>query len=277
MVNLKAHYPMIGGSSSASPRPWIELPQDVTENILRRLWPVEILENAQKVCTTWRSVCTEPSLWRVIDIKNSGDDVMCRRVVDRSQGELIDINIEYSGTDDLMHYISERSSRLKRLRLRNCDKISGKGLTAAVKNFPELEELHILFMPRITAEHIKAISISCPNLKSFTFNKRRYMESPVDDSYALTIAKYMPNLRHLCLFGNRMSNEGLKAIFNGCPNLDLLDLRRCEHVNLGGDFGSVCSDRVKYLKRPSDPIDDYELDYIVYAADPYGGPHPVYM
>ncbi|KAL2244631.1 UNVERIFIED_CONTAM: F-box protein SKIP19 [Sesamum indicum] len=55
-------------------------------------------------------------MWRVIDMKNLGDlhdmpydlSIMCRHAVDRCQGQLIDINIEYFGTDELLRYISQR-------------------------------------------------------------------------------------------------------------------------------------------------------------------------
>ncbi|KAL3643693.1 hypothetical protein CASFOL_014508 [Castilleja foliolosa] len=258
--------------------PWIELPRDVTENILSRLRPVEILENAQYVCTTWRSVCNEPSIWRVIDMKISLiedhdiffiHNIACRRAVDLSQGELLNINIEFFGTNDLLHYISKRSSRLKRLRLKYCDYISGEALRASFKNFPELEELQLFFMSRITAEHIEGISISCPNLKSFTFIKRssRFAPLEIDDSYALTIAKIMPNLQHLCLIGNKLSNEGLEAILNGCPKLESLDLRKCYNVDLQGDFGKICSERIKYLKCHSNSTNDNEWDDMIIEED----------
>ena len=42
---------------------------------------------------------------------------------------------------------------------------------------------------------------------------------------ALAIAETVPGLRHLQLFGNRMTNDGLKAILDGCPQLESLDLR----------------------------------------------------
>ncbi|KAL6558833.1 hypothetical protein OROMI_019183 [Orobanche minor] len=259
--------PTAASSSSSTPPPWIELPRDVTANILRRLGAVEILENVQKVCTTWRSVCREPSMWRVIDMNLSDDfqifcnsDSMCRRAVDRSQGELIDINIVGFGTDDLLRYISDRSCHLKRLRLGCCDCISGGGLTSAVKKFPELEELHLFFMPFIHAGDIETISMSCPMLKSFTFNNRGYRFSDIDDSYALTVAKSMPNLRHLRLFGNRLSDEGLRAILDGCPHLGSLDLRQCFNVDLQGDLGKQCFRQIKEVRGPFASTADYEWD-----------------
>ncbi|KAL3643726.1 hypothetical protein CASFOL_014541 [Castilleja foliolosa] len=87
---IKNNNPTTAGSFSAPPPPWIELSQDVKENILSRLGPDEILETAQNVCTTWHSVCNQPSFWRVIDMEKSGDDV------------------RYFGNNDLLHYISQR-------------------------------------------------------------------------------------------------------------------------------------------------------------------------
>ncbi|KAL3643727.1 hypothetical protein CASFOL_014542 [Castilleja foliolosa] len=235
----------------------------MTENILSRLGPIDILENAQKVCTTWRSVCCEPSMWRVVDMKYSdiadyerlgflnflSVGVICRRAVDLSQGELIDISIDGFGTDDLMHYISERISQ-------------------------NWKSLHLFFMSRINAEHVEGISASCPKLKSFTFNRRNYRFEllKIDDSCALTISRNMPNLQHLCLMGNQMNNEGLKAILNGCPNLESLDISKCYGVDLQGDFGKICSERIKSLKRLFDSYDrvDNDWDDLIYDHEDYG-------
>ncbi|KAK6150101.1 hypothetical protein DH2020_017626 [Rehmannia glutinosa] len=268
----KKNTPTAGSSSSAPP--WIELPRDVTANILHRLGAVDILQNAQKVCTTWRRVCQEPSLWRVIDMKCSDDgdeifydlDIMCRHAVDRSRGQLIDINIEYFGTDELLQYISYRSSHLKRLRLAYCDGISGEGLTEAVKNFPQLEELHLFYMPSIRPGDIETISISCPLLKSFTFNTRGYKFPlvEVDNGYAVAVAGNMPNLRHLRLFGNRLNNEGVQAILDGCPHLESLDLRQCFSADLRWELGKRCSQQIKDLRRPDDSTADYEWDDYIY-------------
>ncbi|MFS8012535.1 putative F-box domain-containing protein [Helianthus anomalus] len=43
---------------------WLDLPSDVTFNILNRIGMVDILENAQKVCTAWRKICKDPTMWR---------------------------------------------------------------------------------------------------------------------------------------------------------------------------------------------------------------------
>ncbi|KVH45300.1 hypothetical protein Ccrd_025734 [Cynara cardunculus var. scolymus] len=77
---------------------------------------VEILISAQKVCTTWRKICKDPPMWKVIDLHQSFEfdawdvdhdiDNLARQAVLRSCWELIDISIGCFGTDDLFEYIS---------------------------------------------------------------------------------------------------------------------------------------------------------------------------
>lgn len=108
----------MASSSSAveAAPPWLELPREITAAILQKLGPIEILKTADNVCTAWQSVCRDPSMWRCIDMRCAEDlwesarslEEMCHKAVDRSQGQLIDINIEYFGTDDLLLYICRR-------------------------------------------------------------------------------------------------------------------------------------------------------------------------
>ncbi|CAI9782175.1 unnamed protein product [Fraxinus pennsylvanica] len=236
---------MASSENSAVANPsWLELPREITALILHKLGTIEILTSAQKVCTTWRRVCQDVTMWRIIDMRNLGDlwatpyDLvkMCRHAVDVSKGQLEDINIEYFGTDDLLTYISQSSNQLRRLR--------------------------IVFCYNITCEEaIEVIGRSCPLLKSFKLNNQGSLLPDVEcDLEALAVAKNMPNLHHLQLFGNKMTNEGLQAILDGCPRLESLDLRQCFNVSLGGNLGRLCSQRIKDLRRPLDSTDDYGFD-----------------
>ena len=264
----------MASSSSAEEAapPWPELPREITAAIMHKLGAIEVLTTAQRVCTAWRSVCRDPSMWRCIDMQNTGNlwevpynlEKMCRHAVDRSRGQLIDINIEYFGTDDLLLYISQRSSQLRRLQLVFSYEITGDGLIQAVQNFPLLEELH-LYYTSIDAKAIEAIGRACPQLKSFKLNNRWYRQQyVVCDMEALAIAQNMPELRHLQLFGNKMTNEGLQAILDGCPHLESLDLRQCFNIHFGGNIGRLCTQRIRVLKRPHDPTDDYRFDAEIY-------------
>ncbi|KAL1559970.1 F-box protein SKIP19-like [Salvia divinorum] len=92
--------------------PRIELPQDVTTNILHRQGAKSELKCAQKVCTTWWKVSNDPTLWQAIDFSNPRQgvfndeyNVMCCCAVDRSHGQLVELTIHYFNDDVLFDYI----------------------------------------------------------------------------------------------------------------------------------------------------------------------------
>ncbi|CAK9321245.1 unnamed protein product [Citrullus colocynthis] len=260
-------------------RNWLELPADVTSTILQKLGPIDILINAQDVCSSWRKICEDPLMWRVIDMRYSGDwwdmdydlEEMCRQAVERSCGQLIYINIERFGTDDLLHYISHSSNQLSRLRLVYCNRISDEGLIEAVSKLPLLEDLELSFCS-FDMETLETLGQSCPGLKSLKLNRQFYRRVECDIA-ALAIAENMPNLRHLQIFGNSLTNRGLEAILDGCPDLESLDLRQCFNLNLAGQLGTKCSGKIKDLRLPHDPTDDYEFSTeIIDYDDDYGYP-----
>ncbi|XP_015083694.1 putative F-box/LRR-repeat protein 23 [Solanum pennellii] len=265
--------PIVHKASTIEPplqsAPWAELPVEITMDILQRLGMIEIVESAQRVCSTWWKVCHDPAMWRVINLKYDPNSDMrgvlnkiCRIAVDRSQGQLLKISI---GSKDLLNYIADRSSQLRHLRLVNCGNVAG-GLVSAAKNFPLLEELHA-HLTFITAEDIESVGQSvgryCPLLNSFTLNASEY-DTPVnlisaDDGQALDIAKSMPELRHLALIANTLTNVGLEAILDGCPHLLSLDLRCCYNIDLEGDLGKRCREQIVDRKQPCASCQDYEF------------------
>ncbi|KAI3680976.1 hypothetical protein L6452_35756 [Arctium lappa] len=255
---------------------WLEMPHEIMGGmILQRLGAVEILNSAQKVCTTWRRICKDPAMWKVIELDHYFDfwyeeddfEELSKQAVHRSCGELIDISLKYFGTDDLLDFISQCSSKLNSLRLTKCYSITGNGLIHALKRLPRLETLD-LFYVSIDAEDIRVIGRSCPQLKSFKM-KTRFMEC---DGDALAIANSMSALRHLQMFGSTMTDDGLQAILNGCPHLESLDVRRCFCVKLGGNLEKLCKERIKDFKftpPPSNPLDDCGFSPGVYAHEDY--------
>ncbi|KAK8671378.1 hypothetical protein V6N13_037974 [Hibiscus sabdariffa] len=251
-------------SAAAETRNWLELPPDVTASILSRLGAIDILNSAQKVCSQWRNICKDPSMWRSIDMRNTGEredgrvhEKMCFHAVDRSCGHLLDINIEHFGTDELLFYIAERSVHLKRLRLFVCYDISYDTMGKVALKLPCLEELEVSIC-YISEHSLKTIGRNCPLLKSLKYN-HRHSEDCVCDDDALAIAQSMPELRCLELLGNALTNEGLQAILDGCRHLEYLDLRQCFNVHLGEDLEKRCVECIKTLRRPDDSTHDYEF------------------
>lgn len=95
---------------------WLELPRDVTLNILQRLGTVEIITSACLVCPSWWNICKDPYIWRTIHVSKVDYlcytlvelEKMCRIAVKRSCGQLEEIYIDFFGTDELLEYIADR-------------------------------------------------------------------------------------------------------------------------------------------------------------------------
>jgi hypothetical protein len=164
-----------------------------------------------------------------------------------------------------MVYFSS-SSQLKRLRLVRCHDISDEGLSEVAAKLPLLEGLDISYSSSLSKEALEDVGRCCPHLKSLKFNSRGlYFQF---DEEALAITENMSELRHLQLFGNKLTNDGLQAILDGCPHLESLDLRRCVNVSLVGNLGRRCAEQIKDLQRPDDSTDDYEFDpFFDYSGD----------
>lgn len=96
-------------------RNWLELPTDLMVNILQRVGVIDILENAQKVCTSWRNICNDPAMWRVIRMEHCWDPrerhqirEMCKQAVDRSKGQLVDLAVYDICSHEFLMYVNER-------------------------------------------------------------------------------------------------------------------------------------------------------------------------
>ena len=131
----------------------------------------------------------------------------------------------------------------------------------AAAKLPLLEELGItLFL--LPKESLEDVGRCCPLLKSFKWNQRWYatgLSQTECDEEEVAIAKNMPELHHLQLIGNQLTNDGLQAILDGCPHLESLDLRGCFNVTLSGSLGRRCAERIKNLRHPNDSMDGYEF------------------
>lgn len=101
-------------TGAPTPPPWIELPEELTANILQRLSAEDILESAQEVCTTWWRISKTLPTWRVLELdidKYGGNDfeMFYTCAVNRSQGELTDLKMTYCFKyEDLLDYVVER-------------------------------------------------------------------------------------------------------------------------------------------------------------------------
>ncbi|KAI3964008.1 hypothetical protein MKW92_043778 [Papaver armeniacum] len=255
-------------ASSEEFRNWGELPHDVLSHIFQKLGAIDILFRAQSVCSMWRKVSKEPLLFRSIDTRDRWDlfedydmEKIVREAVDRSCGQLAEFSMDYFGSDELLTYIADKCGFLRYLRLLSGDKVSDDALINMANKAVMLEELEICHCS-FSEDVLKTVGKACPQLKSFRLNCRGYRRPHMEcDEEALAIAENMPQLRHLHLFGNKLTDVGLRAILDGCLHLESVDIRQCFNVNLEGDLLKFCGDRLIIVRLPNDSTDDYEFDY----------------
>lgn len=219
----------------------------------------------------FRKLCKHPSMFKTIDMYPPDAfyclpynvNLMTRYAVDRSAGQLDDIYLEYLCDDETLMYVAERSLNLRHLRLGHYIYVSDEGLIEAVQKLPMLEEVQLILCS-FSDETVEALGRALPRLRSFSLTqvgskKLRFLddEDPLSgNEEALAIAKSMPELHHLQLIGNYMTNVGLQAILDGCPLLESLDLRACFHIDLSGGLGNRCK-ALKHLRLPHDSTKDY--------------------
>ncbi|KAL8091080.1 hypothetical protein AgCh_040257 [Apium graveolens] len=260
--------PSIPATPSETPsRNWLELPPELTTSIFHRVGALDIFMSARKVCRTWRQLCSDPEMWRVMDLKYTGDHLsdfdlrkLAKKAVDLSGGQLIELSLHHFTDDELLNYVADRSSQLRRLRLFFCFSVTNDGLSEMVKKLPLLEELS-LYRISISNQAIEAAGKHCPQLKSFKLYNPDYGYPDLGcDEEAMAIAENMQGLHHLQLFGNAITTDGLVAIIENCPHLESLDLRQCLHVaNLEPDLLKRLSHQMKFLKLTYDSLNDLEF------------------
>ncbi|KAM7271117.1 hypothetical protein ACFE04_030331 [Oxalis oulophora] len=233
----------------------LDLPDDITVIILLKLSTIDIIASAQYLCVSWRRlICKHPSMWRHINmcdndlgpyLLNYDLDLekVCKHAVDRSQGNLIEINIEYFATDELLHYIAQRASGLKRLRLVSCNYISGVGFIEAASKFPLLEELDLslCYFPEYNAFDLEVLRKIFPLLRCFKFKgivwKCSYsdgniieinMENFATDELFHWFARRASGLKRLRLVScYGISDKGLIEAASKFPLLEELELTLC--------------------------------------------------
>ncbi|XP_076924891.1 putative F-box protein At4g05475 isoform X1 [Bidens hawaiensis] len=222
-------------------------------NILQRIDVFEILENAQKVCTAWRDICKDPAMWRVIYMdrfpyqsERVGRETI-KRVVDRSRGQLLDLTIVGICDHELLQYVVDRCSRLRRLEIIVSYGEMFGSRSEALKKLSSLEEL-CFFGTYISQQDIEAAGHYCPLLKTLKLSSLPFRCN--SDEVALAIGKNLHQLTHLELIQNGMKNTGLEAILDGCCHLESLDLCGCWNIDITGELGKRCLQQIKLLKLP---------------------------
>uniref|UniRef100_A0A0E0QFF0 F-box domain-containing protein n=1 Tax=Oryza rufipogon TaxID=4529 RepID=A0A0E0QFF0_ORYRU len=252
----------LGGAARAWAR---GLPRDAMQAVLRRLGQAEILGAAGQVCRSWRpAVADEAELWR-----RGGEEEgrpparlsVARVAAGLGSGRRREPFVaDRIGCDGFLLYLGKRLPYIRSLCLTSCYIVCSEGFVEAIKGFPHLEKLELSLCTNIFGEAIVAAAEACPHLKRFRLSKARFYcfdDDHSNDQEALAIST-MRELRSLQLFGNNLSNRGISAILDNCPDLESLDIRHCFNIKMEASLQAKCA-RIRTLRLPDDLLDDYEF------------------
>ncbi|KEH34613.1 putative F-box/LRR-repeat protein 23 [Medicago truncatula] len=193
---------------------------------------------------------------------NYGDNlvkIFCN-AVERSCGQVEDINIEEIGTDDLLKYIVDNCAcHLRCLRLANCARLSERGFIEAVKKLSQLEEIELSHNLQLSNDSLEVVGRCCPLLKSL-----KYSLLPSDyigqDVCSFAIAKTMPRLLHLKISGDMPGDDGIQAILDGCHLLESFDLGGCYAYYYSQSLEKRCREQINFFVPPTQDCDSSDYD-----------------
>lgn len=153
-------------------------------------------------------------------------------------------------SDVLSHH---RSPALKTLSIISCDGVSSHGFTHLIAKCPMLEDLKLVECINLRRrETYQAIAKACAQLKRFTLCNLPTLEFLLSRSSGEEAdgVVAMHELRSLTLTNCNVTNNYLAAILDGCPHLEVLDLRLCIVIDIDPTLMARCA-AIKSLRLPA--------------------------
>lgn len=137
-------------------------------------------------------------------------------------------------TDMGLVAIAERCKLLRKLHIDGwkANRIGDEGLIAVAKFCPNLQEL-VLIGVNPTRVSLETLASNCPNLERLALCS----SDTVGDPEISCIAAKCLALKKLCIKSCPVSDLGMEALANGCPNLVKVKVKKCKGVTPeGGDW-----------------------------------------
>ncbi|KMZ74522.1 hypothetical protein ZOSMA_126G00080 [Zostera marina] len=238
-------------------RDWAGLPDDVFINIFIKAETIAVICSAQFVCRKWHEISKKLQIFQQVSIETM--DLargipfsyklveIVKTVIDRSDGCLEQIYFEghVNFIQEHLKLISERSPCLKRLSINSVKGEFETELIEACQKFPSLEELDLIDCFKFTDKGMQSIG-QFTNLKYFTFGCLYLMERSQSNKLAYQIANNLHGLRKLEIFNNELDHDGLMAILDGCPDLQIIYLEDFKFLKFEDDLKArLALDKVK--------------------------------
>lgn len=229
--------------SASAVRRWEDMDNDILVKIFQSFDIFELTSGIAHVCSSWRSACCDPLLWRTLDLSMLISNyikiplepyVYVHGHSDKQLTSILKISLSLSRgsirtlifhfnlyiSDDHLTYTAERCPQLKRLVMPAWNRIKRTGILKAIRMWRDLESLT---MPTIANPPylMEEIARNCPN-----FSELKIM-GPFDLLFASTLNTYLPNLKVLSLRCAMLNRDALILILDGLQNLEVLNISHC--------------------------------------------------
>lgn len=134
-------------------------------------------------------------------------------------------------TDVGLTLVAERCRLLRKIHIDGwkTNRIGDEGLAAVARRCPNLQEL-VLIGVNPTAVSLGLIAGNCRNLERLALCG----SETIGDAEISCIASKCVALKKLCIKGCPVSNHGMEALAEGCPNLVKVKVKKCKAVTAEG-------------------------------------------
>ncbi|ESO83795.1 hypothetical protein LOTGIDRAFT_132773 [Lottia gigantea] len=189
----------------------LHLPEEILlkifKEIVRQQGALPFLVRASKVCSLWKEVASDPTLWRKVDLSfgwiRSTDNTL-KKLCEHKLKQCKDVNLSYWNNLNTasVKTLTDSCHHLSAVNLSYCKKINTESIITLAENCYQLNSLDLSFTPN------DAVSLQ---------------------SLKVLLPKHGPHLKQLNIGGNGF--KAFTAMFNlilcNCLNLELLDISNC--------------------------------------------------
>jgi hypothetical protein len=223
------------GVRAAVPVGWAALPDELQLRILRSL-PLATLVTCRLVCTAWRRVADDGSLWAGVDWRAHALHLRAHDMV-RMAPQLGPVlrSLHVGGcaramTDTALRAVVAASPCLVRVDLSGCRRLPGPALAALVRHSgATLRVLAVTGIPAVNSALVAALAKHAPHLDTLDVACVR----PLAPHALEAVAAYCTQLRVLRLDGTGVGDAAMAALAHA-GTLNCLSLRGCAALSDSG-------------------------------------------
>lgn len=211
------------------------LPDSVIIQILSYL-DYPLLVRSTRVCTRWHRLCYDPSLWKSLHIRTEHTSKMVdetiARLIPHKTNLISSVNlVDCPGLkDDSLVHISLNCPNLRKLFLTDCHFITDTGIFALARNCNVLETVSLL-LRNISAKALVSLVENNPGIRKLYASSTAVTENTIK-----AISTGCPQLEKLIVYDapldknqrssdDVMTDKMVHVLANGCSKLRKLTLR----------------------------------------------------